>query len=169
MQVTQAFTILGSHLYTLTFTTLTERGDALAPTISKMIDSFQVDQEIANKPKGKPGEFTEYKQPGNLFSFKYPANWEQRDPPNASVTISFSDPEAHFNFLDNVNVGYRQLPAEVNVEDVVTASIQSLAKQFEDFKLVENSKIEVDGISGRRLIYTGKRGTVPAEIDQIFV
>ena len=111
----------------------------------------------------------EYKEPHNLFSFKYPANWEQRDPPNASVAVSFSDPEPHFQFLDNVNVGYRQLPSEPNVDDVVTASIASLGKQFEEFKLVDNSKVEVDGVPGRQLIYTGKRGPVQLEIHQVFV
>ena len=85
------------------------------------------------------------------------------------MAVSFTDPEPHFQFLDNLNVGYRQLSSEPNVDDAVTASIGSVNKQFQEFKLIDNSKVEIDGIAGRQLIYTGKRGTVTIEIHQVFV
>src|SRR5205085_9823322 len=40
MQATQAFVILNDNVYVLTFTTLTDRGEELAPVIMAMIDSF---------------------------------------------------------------------------------------------------------------------------------
>ncbi len=104
-----------------------------------------------------------FRSTADRFSFTYPSGWtKQENIQGAAVAVIA--PSAG-GFSRNVNVVVIPgAPAGVSLNDVLTANRANLAKQIKNLKVISQRKVQVGGVPGQELVYSGSVSTAGTRV-----
>lgn len=101
-------------------------------------------------------KYLSYVDPSGKFSLQYPNGWAQ-EKPDSAINIMFKSPKESESdaYLENVNVGIEEsTDPNYTVDNYNEYAKYSLNQTLENFKLVKEDKLQVDGVSAIELIFT---------------
>lgn len=93
------------------------------------------------------------------FSMDFPGTWQTRENFMSTSVIGLSPLEsANDTFAENVNVVVEELSQNVPLTTYTKASGQNLAKFLNQYKLLENKTVQLNGHDAQRLVYEHTQG-----------
>lgn len=96
---------------------------------------------------------------GDYFSLEYPADWISREEVPQGMILEFvllAPEEVVANeFTSNINVMAEELGRDISIEEYADLVLIQVENMLEDFVLIEQEEIMVDGREGMELTYSG--------------
>jgi len=96
---------------------------------------------------------------GEYFSLEYPADWISREEAPQGMILEFvllaPEEVAANEFTSNLNVMAEELQQDLSVEEYTELVLMQVENMLEDFALIEQQEIMVDGREAAELTYSG--------------
>jgi len=108
----------------------------------------------------------------DLFRINYPSDWEVDDSGKMGTSFFLYSPMkgGADNFMENVNMMYQDLNTyDVTFDEFVKQSEEQVANMLTDGELEKSEKIERNGQSIHKLVFTGKQGVLDLKFVQYYL
>jgi hypothetical protein len=116
-------------------------------------------------------EFLTYTDSSGKFSMQYASGWVQ-DTTYQALVVMFKSPKESENdaYLENVNLGKQESSdPKYTVDNYNEYAKYSLQGTLENFKIVKEDKIKIDGVDAVNLLFTSTSSGKPARTLQRYV
>jgi hypothetical protein len=113
------------------------------------------------------------KHSNSKFSISYPENWDLQESSNSNsefLILSSQKESENDIFVENVSLLIQQTDKDLNLQlnEFVSSIISQLDGFLIDFELIENTSYTKNGLTFKRLIYTGVKNDIDTYFTQLF-
>ncbi len=121
-------------------------------------------------------KFLSYENKEYDISAKYPAGWERIDEAEDAL-VAFRSPQENKDdqFQETISLAIIELREEEKrltldeITDAVLDSLKQSDKDVKDFKLIDSSKIKVDGKNANKIVYTANIKDIDVKTMQVWI
>lgn len=104
------------------------------------------------------------------YAITFPNQWHwQRDFMGLDVFAPAPAKDEQAGSLGNISVVSGKLDGDVTLETFFNTNIENLKKALRDVKVVETGKVFLDGVEGRKVVYSHSMGDMKLRVMQYFV
>ncbi len=106
------------------------------------------------------------------YEVDYPSDWELDESGKMGTSFFLYSPlkDGADNFMENVNMMHQDMTAyDVTFDEFVKLSEEQVAKMMTDGELEQSEKIERNGQSIHKLVFTGKQGVLDLKFVQYYM
>lgn len=107
------------------------------------------------------------------FSISYPENWDLQESSNSNseyLILSSQKESDNDIFVENVSLLIQQTDKDLNLQ--LNEFVSSIMSQLEgfliDFELIENTSFTKNGLTFKRIVYTGLKNEIDTYFTQMF-
>lgn len=144
----------------------TTSSQSSSPTATQSSTSTAAPEANTSTAPGQPETFVSEK---HGYSITFPADWKtQKDFRNLDVIALAPSTKDQASSHANISVMAIKSDTDINLNDLTDSTVENLKKIFKEIDLVDNSKISVNGLDGKKLTYNYSFGEIKLQVQQYF-
>lgn len=138
-------------------------------TLAVQAEPPQVQTQAAPTPVETEAQSPKFVETDKGYSITFPDQWRwQRDFMGLDVFAPAPVKNEQVGSLANISVVSGKLDDGVSLETFFTTNIENLKKALRDVKVVETGKVFLDGLEGRKVVYSHAMGDMKLRVVQYF-